>query len=122
MIRNTFFGLLFAVVAMVAAPQAATACGGCCTPEPACCPAPTCCPAPVCCTPAPVKVTWCVADPCSCCTYEVSACLPACCEGQTPCLVGWRKGLFGRKVLTYKFECGECVDVVITRTGRTIVR
>jgi hypothetical protein len=37
-------------------------------------------------------------------------------------MVGWRKGFFGRKVLTYKFACGECVEVVITRRGRTIVR
>lgn len=84
-----------------------------------------CCPAPVCCVPAPpppVEVTWCVQDPCTCCKYEVSACLPACCKCETPCLVDWRHGLLGRKILTYKFACGECVEVVITKHGKTIVR
>lgn len=84
-----------------------------------------CCqPAPVCCPPPPpVQVSWCVQDPCSCCTYEVSACVPACCAGEIPCLDGCRKGFFGRKILTYKFVgCGHCVDVVLTKHGRTIVR
>ena len=84
-----------------------------------------CCqPAPVCCAPPPpVHVSWCVKDPVTCCTYEVSACVPACCAGEAPCLVGCRKGFFGRKILTYKFACcGHCVDVVITKHGRTIVR
>ena len=93
---------------------------------PSCCePAPVCCePAPVCpCPPPPVSVEWCVKDPCTCCTYTVSACVPACCAGVTPCLDGCRKGFLGRKILTYKFPCcGHCVDVVITKHGRTIVR
>lgn len=81
------------------------------------------CCKPVCCAPPPpVTVTWCVEDPCTCCKYSVSACLPACCQCETPCLVGWKPGLLGRKVLTYKFPCGECVDVVITKHGKTIVR
>jgi hypothetical protein len=83
-----------------------------------------CAPAPVCCPPPPpVSVRWCVEDPCSCCKYEVSACVPACCAGTIPCLVDCRKGIFGRKVLTYKFPCCDhCVEVVITHFGRTIVR
>lgn len=82
-----------------------------------------CCPTKVCCAPPPpVEVTWCVVDPCNGCKYEVSACLPACCKCETPCLAGWKPGLLGRKVLSYKFECGECVEVVITKHGRTIVR
>lgn len=82
-----------------------------------------CCPKPVCCVPPPpVCVVWCVEDPCTCCKYTVSACLPACCQCETPCLVDWRPGLLGRKILTYKFPCGECVEVVITKHGKTIVR
>jgi hypothetical protein len=97
-----------------------------CHKAPTCCePAPVCCePAPVCCTPPPpVQVQWCVEDPRNCCTYTVSACVPACCAGVTPCLDGCRKGFLGRKILTYKFPCCDhCVDVVITKHGRTIVR
>ncbi len=84
-----------------------------------------CCPKPVCCVPPPpppVEVTWCVVDPCTGCKYTVSACLPACCQCETPCLAGWQKGLLGRKILAYKFACGECVEVVITKHGKTIVR
>ena len=92
---------------------------------PDCCePAPVCCePAPVCCTPPPVNVDWCVTDPCTGCSYTVSACVPACCAGVVPCLDGCSKGFLGRKILTYKFPCCDhCVDVVITKHGRTIVR
>ena len=82
-----------------------------------------CCPKPVCCVPPPpVEVSWCVEDPCTCCKYSVSACLPACCKCEKPCLVGWHSGLLGRKVLTFKFACGECVEVVITKHGKTSVR
>ena len=83
-----------------------------------------CCePAPVCCPPPPVQVDWCVVDPCTGCSHQVSACVPACCAGVTPCLDGCRKGFLGRKILTYKFPCCDhCVDVVITKRGRTIVR
>ena len=81
------------------------------------------CGKPVCCAPPPpVDVSWCVEDPCTGCKIHVSACLPACCACETPCLAGWRSGLLGRKILTYKFPCGECVDVVITRHGKAIVR
>jgi hypothetical protein len=52
----------------------------------------------------------------------VTVCVPACCASETPCLVGWKPGIFGRKVLTYKWSCGHCVDVVITKHGKTIVR
>ena len=75
-----------------------------------------------CCVPPPVEVTWCVEDPCTCCKVSVSACLPACCQCQTPCLVGWRSGLLGRKILTYKFPCGECVEIVLTKHGKATVR
>ncbi len=36
-------------------------------------------------------------------------------------LLAWldgKPGLLGRKVLTYKFPCGECVEVVITKHGK----
>ncbi|MEM8669509.1 MAG: hypothetical protein AAGG48_18430 [Planctomycetota bacterium] len=104
-------------VAMLAS-VTSTADAGCLTPS-CCAPQPVCCP-----PPPPVKITWCVTDPCNpCCTYEVSACLPACCVDAAPTYCGWRKGFLGRKVLTYKFlECNECVEVVITPFGRTIVR
>lgn len=98
--------------------------GDCCEPAPTCCePAPVCCePAPVCCPPPPVKMVLCVTDPCTGCVYPETICIPACCEGETPCMT-WRKGIFGRKVLTYKWKCcGHCVEVVITKHGRTIVR
>lgn len=78
------------------------------------------CCLPCCAPPPPVEVSWCVVDPCTGCKYEVSACLPACCACQTPCLLEWRKGLFGRKILTYKFDCGECVTVLITRHGAKV--
>jgi hypothetical protein len=84
-----------------------------------------CCAKPVCCEPPPpppVEVTWCVEDPCTCCKYTVSACLPACCACQVPCLVDCRTGIFHRKILTYKFPCGECVEVVITKHGKVTVR
>jgi hypothetical protein len=108
-------GLTAALFAMAAPANAAD----CCSPAPA----PVCCtPAPVCCPP-PVEVQWCVQDPVTCCTYSVSACVPACCAGVAPCYDGCRKGLFGRKILSYKFPgCDHCVDVVITKHGRTIVR
>ncbi|OYP37744.1 hypothetical protein CGZ80_04495 [Rhodopirellula sp. MGV] len=96
-----------------------TADAGCCEPAPA----PCCAPAPVCCPAPPVEVTFCVVDPCTCCKYPVTVCVPAECAGQVPCYVGCRPGFLGRKILTYKFECcGKCVDVVITKHGRTIVR
>ncbi|XZE54354.1 hypothetical protein SH139x_000314 [Planctomycetaceae bacterium SH139] len=116
MIRNTFFACLFAVVTSFAIPSSASACD-CGVPAVGCC-----APAPVCCPPPPVTVNFCAVDPCTGCSYPVAVCLPACCAGEIPCMTGWRKGFFGRKVLTYKFSCGECVEVVITRTGRTIVR
>lgn len=95
-----------------------SACDSCGAPAPTCC-EPVCCVCP----PAPVSVTWCVKDPVTCCTYEVTACVPACCEGVVPCYAGCRPGFLGRKILTYKFPCCEtCVDVVITPFGRVIVR
>ncbi len=125
---NRFRGLIMGCTAAVALAFVAAApadaglfghhAASCCAPAPCCDPAPVCC-----CPPPPVQVSWCVKDPCSCCTYEVSACVPACCAGEIPCLDGCRKGIFGRKILTYKFVgCGHCVDVVLTKHGRTIVR
>ncbi len=88
-----------------------------------CAPTPVCAPAPVCCvTPPPVEVAVCVVDPCTGCTYKVCVCVPACCACEVPCMAGWKSGIFGRKVLTYKWACGHCVDVVITKHGKTIVR
>ena len=93
----------------------------CCAPDPCC--EPCCAPAPEPCCPAPpVTVSWCVTDPVTCCTHQVSACLPAECAGEVPCYVGCRRGFLGRRILTYKFACGECVEVVITHFGRVIVR
>jgi len=89
-----------------------------------CC-APVCAPEPVCCVkPAPpVNVTICVKDPVTCCTYEVEVCVPAQCACEAPCLESCRPGIFGRKILTYKWPCcGHCVEVVITKHGKTIVR
>lgn len=74
-----------------------------------------------CCPPPPVMTELCVQDPCSCCTYKVCVCLPACCT-EDPC-VSCRPGIFGRKIVTYTWPCcGHSIDVVITKHGRTIVR
>lgn len=109
---------MFAVAVMVVgsamvSPAHAGGAAGCCAPEPVCCvkPAP------------PVKVTLCVKDPVTCCTYAVDLCVPAACACEEPCLVSCRPGIFGRKVLTYKWPCcGHCVEIVITKHGKTIVR
>lgn len=87
--------------------------------EPACVPAPVC--APVCPLP-PVEVALCVVDPVTCCKYPVTVCVPAECACAEPCYAGCRPGVFGRKILTYKWPCGHCVDIVITKHGKTIVR
>ena len=113
--KKTLFAVatVCALAVAAATPSTAQAHHGCCQVQVAEC----CCPAP----PPPVSVSWCVVDPCDpCCKYTVSACLPACCICQTPCLAGWKKGLFGRKILTYKFPCGECVEVVLTRRGARV--
>ena len=74
------------------------------------------------CQPMPVAKTLCVVDPCTGCKYQVCVKVPPCCCDEQPC-VSWRRGVFGRKVLSYKWKCcGHCVDVVITKFGRTIVR
>lgn len=78
-----------------------------------------------CCPPPPGKlVKFCVEDPCTCCKTEVCVCVPCCCaDCEVPCLVGWKQGILGRKLLTYKFaSCGHCVDVVILRNGDVKVR
>jgi hypothetical protein len=92
--------------------QTASAGNPCCEPVAVCCPCP----------PPPVMVPLCIKDPCTCCVYEECICLPACCVGEVPCMT-WKKGLFGRKILTYKWACcGHCVEVVITKHGKVIVR
>jgi hypothetical protein len=83
--------------------------------QPACC-----CPAPP--PPPPVKVTLCVKDPCSCCTYEVDVCIPACCSAEQAC-VEWRSGFFGRRIATYCWPCCDhSVEVVVTRHGKAFAR
>ena len=126
LLRNLIVGCAAAALMAVSAAPADAGLFGCFKKDDCCCEPDPCCepaPAPVCCPPAPVEVTWCVTDPVTCCKYQVSACVPACCQGETPCLVGCKKGFLGRKILTYKFPgCGHCVDVVVTKHGRTIVR
>jgi len=112
--------MIVAAMAMMAPAQAGLfghrgAAADCCAPacEQVCCvkPAP------------PVEVTLCVKDPVTCCTYEVKVCVPAECACEAPCLESCRSGLFGRKILTYKWACCDhCVEVVITKHGRVIVR
>lgn len=76
-----------------------------------------------CCPPPPmVKTTLCVVDPCTCCKTAVCICVPCCCADQEACLVCWKRGFLGRKVLTYKYPCGHCVTVVIKRNGAVRVR
>lgn len=75
-----------------------------------------------CCPPPPVKASLCVVDPCTGCSTSVCVCLPACCAGQEACLAGCRKACLGRKVLTYKYPCGHCVEVVVKRNGAVKVR
>lgn len=92
----------------------------CCDPCPVACPPPAPCPPP---PPPPVEVILCVEDPVTCCVYEVSVCVPACCAAEAPSYEGCRRGLFKRKILTYNWACCDhCVDIVITKHGRTIVR
>ena len=108
-----FVGMLTLLSCLVLFPAAGTAQayaggGGCCE---------------VCCPPPPITQELCVVDPCTDCKYQVCVTLPACCADEAPCMVSWRWGLFGRKVLTYKWaSCDYCVDVVITKWGHTIVR
>lgn len=113
---NLMLGLSAALLLSVLAANPAAACDHC--HSTACCE-----PAPVCCPPPPVEVDLCVVDPVTCCKYPVTVCVPACCAAEKPCLADCRRGLFGRKILTYKWPCcGHCVEVVITHFGRTIVR
>ena len=89
--------------------------GGCCA---------TACGEPCCaaCPPPPVTMVLCVQEPCTCCTHEVTVCVPACCQGQEAC-VSWRRGLFGRQIATCTWACcGYRLEIVITKHGRVIVR
>ena len=74
-----------------------------------------------CCPPPPVCTTLCVNPPCSCCSENVSVCVPGCCVG--PPQVCWRAGLLGRQIGTYTWPCcGHTVEVVVTRRGNVRVR
>jgi hypothetical protein len=89
----------------------------------ACC--PPACVDPCCtpCPPPPVEVPLCVVDPCTGCCTTVCVTVPAECACEAPCLVGCRPGCFGRSILTYRWSCcNYCVDVVLTKHGRAIVR
>jgi len=74
-----------------------------------------------CCPPPPVATVLCVQPPCSCCSQEVTVCVPACCtEAPTVC---WKNGLFGRQIATYTWACcGHSVKVVVNRRGNVKVR
>ncbi len=74
-----------------------------------------------CCPPPPVETTLDVSPPCSCCSQEVTVCVPACCtEAPTVC---WRSGLLGRQIGTYTWACcGHTVKVVVTGRGDVRVR
>ncbi len=113
MIRQVVLAGL-AALAMALAPMSASACDTCCAP----CVKPVVC----CVTPPPVLVEICIVDPCTCCTYKAEVCVPACCAEEAPCLAGVRHGIFGRKIYTYEWSCGHCVDIVVTKHGRVIVR
>ncbi len=120
--RNLMLLVAVAASLTIALPSSASAgllCGkpACCAPEPCCQPAPVCCP------PAPVEVTFCFQNPVTCCMEEVSVCVPACCAQEVPCLASCRSGFFRRQILTFEWPgCGHCVDVVVTKHGRVIVR
>ncbi len=76
---------------------------------------------PCCCPPAPIQATLCVSPPCSCCSQNVSVCIPGCCT-ETP-TVCWRSGFLGRQIGTYTWPCcGHSVKVVVTRRGVVKVR
>lgn len=74
-----------------------------------------------CCPPPPVQTTLCVAPPCSCCSQNVTVCVPGCCtEAPTVC---WKNGIFGRQIGTYTWPCcGHSVKVVVTGRGDVKVR
>lgn len=75
------------------------------------------------CPPPPVEMNLCVVDPCTGCSTMVCVCVPACCGLEAPVLACCKNGLFGRKVLTYKWcNCGHEVDVVLKRNGTARVR
>ncbi|MEM9586286.1 MAG: hypothetical protein AAGA03_03315 [Planctomycetota bacterium] len=105
---------MLCVAALSMAFASTASAGDCCAPEPVCCEP---------CPPPPVTVDLCVVDPVTCCKYPVKVCVPAECACEAPCYVGCKRGFLGRKILTYKWPCcGHCVEVVITKFGRVIVR
>lgn len=111
-IRNLLLSCLVIAVVSVATPAIATA------GTHDCCVAARCC-AP----PPPVKVEFCFENPVTCCLEKVCVVVPACCAHEAPCLDSCRRGFLGRTILTYKWPCcGHCVDIVVTKHGRVIVR
>lgn len=61
-----------------------------------------------------------VKDPCDpCCELELPVCIPCCCE--VPCSVKCSKGLFGRTITEYCWDCGFRMEVVATKHGEFIV-
>ena len=82
-----------------------------------------CCdPCQACCAPPPVETVICLYDPCTCCTYKVCVCVPACCGDEAPC-IDWRDGIFKKRVATLCWpSCGHEASVVITGRGKVKVR
>ena len=61
-----------------------------------------------------------VKDPCDpCCELELPVCIPCCCE--VPCSIKCNKGLFGRTITEYCWDCGFRLEVVATKNGEFIV-
>lgn len=60
-----------------------------------------------------------VAAPCGCCDVGICVRLPVCCN-DAPTTKS-RKGLFGRHIVTYCWDCGFEMDVVFTRHGEVVV-
>jgi hypothetical protein len=61
-----------------------------------------------------------VQDPCDkCCELEIPVCVPCCCEA--PCSMNCRKGILGRTITEYCWECGFRLEVVATKHGDFIV-
>lgn len=110
MVRNVLFAVAIAVASLVSAPSTSLAGSPCGVVVECCIPAPP-----------PVAIDLCVVDPCTGKSGTFRVCVPAECACEKPCLVGWKRGFLGRKVLTYKWPCGYCLEVVITPFGRVII-
>lgn len=62
-----------------------------------------------------VELTMVARNPDDCCFYEIPLCLPACCTGE-PQVTSYR-GLLGRGVVKYCYECGLEVTVKFRLRG-----